>query len=90
MPSPPAPSQTDPYAPEPSAETQPVWILLVYAETVVDGHKVPGRRVPVQSDVRAMRARVVRRDGVVFDRRGDDYVSGKWHRLFVECEVLEV
>lgn len=80
MPSPPSPSQTDPYAPEPES-TSPVLLSLVFAD---------GRSLSIASDIRAMSAKLVRREGRIFEFRGDNQIRGRWYRIYLETTPLDI
>jgi hypothetical protein len=70
-----------PNAPD-EAPKQTVHVLLVYAD---------GRRCSVPADAAVLAPHVLLvRGGAVFSNRGDDLRFGKWHRLFVQCDVIEL
>lgn len=80
MPAPPAPSQTDPYAPEPET-TKPVLVRLVY---------IDGRQHTINSDERVMKRRVVRFGGQTFLWRADAETNGRWCRVYLESPPFDL
>lgn len=61
---------------------QTVHVLLVYTD---------GRRCSMPADASVLKPHaVLRRGDAFFSNRGDDIRFGKWHRLFVQCDVIDL